>query len=90
MAEVAIWLIWEEEAIINHITGLGSLVFPLHMINDSLNNESLPGTIQGSYYGTFINTQPKPGGKVISPSELCADTGARSGLRERTGEMIFT
>lgn len=83
MAEVAIWLIWEEEAIINHITGLGSLVFPLHMINDSLNNESLPGTIQGSYYGTFINTQLKPGEKVISPSELCADIGARSGLRER-------
>lgn len=57
---------------------LGSCIVPQNMINYSLNNKSLPGTIEGSYYRIVINIQLKPGGNVILPSGLCADIGSQT------------
>lgn len=78
MGKVIILLIWEEKAIINLTMGLGSCIFPQNMIDYSLNNKSLPGTIEGSYRRIFINIQLKPGGHIILPSGLYADIGSQT------------
>ena len=78
LAEVIILLIWGGKAIINLTMELGSCIFPQNMINYSLNNKSLPGTIEGSYYRIFINIQLKAGGNVILPPGLCTDIGSQT------------
>jgi hypothetical protein len=63
LAEVIILLILEEKAIKNLTMWLGSPTLPQSMIDCSLNNTSLPETIEGSYYRVFIHIQLKPSGK---------------------------
>ena len=78
LAEVIILLTWGGKVIVNLTVELGSCIFPQNRINYSLNNKSLPGTIEGSYYRITINIQLKPGGNVILPPGLCADIGSQT------------
>lgn len=78
LVDVSLLPIREEKAIRNLTTGLSSSMFPRNMINHSLNNISLPGTIEGSDYRILINIQLKPGGNVILPIGFYADIGSQT------------